>query len=192
MLYCYNSYNILNPTYYMFYASFLHKSSCLENCHRRMELLETMLAWQDDTSACWRTFCGRVPTKSKNTCSTGTTYLRYRRSWTSYAEFGHAFAADDQTFRSIAQWCCKTEYATALFFVYQMPERPTPMAARSNAWSCGCQLAEIVGLNSTWSMDVCFECCVLSGRGLCDRLITHPEEFYRVWCEQRFLRCRTH
>jgi hypothetical protein len=26
------------------------------------------------------------------------------------------------------------------------------------------------------------ECCVLSGRGLCDGLITHPEESYRLWC----------
>jgi hypothetical protein len=24
--------------------------------------------------------------------------------------------------------------------------------------------------------------CVLSGRGLCDGLITHPEESYRLWC----------
>jgi len=31
-------------------------------------------------------------------------------------------------------------------------------------------------------MDVCCECCVLSGRGLCDELITHPEEPYRLWC----------
>jgi hypothetical protein len=30
-------------------------------------------------------------------------------------------------------------------------------------------------------MDVCCECCVLSGRGLCDELITRPEEFYRLW-----------
>ena len=29
---------------------------------------------------------------------------------------------------------------------------------------------------------VCFECCVLSGRGLCDELITRPEESYRLWC----------
>ena len=29
---------------------------------------------------------------------------------------------------------------------------------------------------------VCCECCVLSGRGLCDELITHPEESYRLWC----------
>ena len=29
---------------------------------------------------------------------------------------------------------------------------------------------------------VCCECCVLSGRGLCDELIIRPEEFYRLWC----------
>jgi hypothetical protein len=29
-------------------------------------------------------------------------------------------------------------------------------------------------------MDVCCECCVLSGRGLCDGLITSPEESYRL------------
>jgi len=31
-------------------------------------------------------------------------------------------------------------------------------------------------------MFVCCVCCVLSGRGLCDKLITHPEESYRLWC----------
>jgi hypothetical protein len=30
-------------------------------------------------------------------------------------------------------------------------------------------------------MFVCCECCVLSGRGLCDGLITCPEESYRMW-----------
>jgi len=32
-----------------------------------------------------------------------------------------------------------------------------------------------------WIFDCC-ECCVLSGRGLCDELITRPEESYRLWC----------
>ena len=27
---------------------------------------------------------------------------------------------------------------------------------------------------------VCWVCCMLSGTGLCDRPIPHPEEFYRV------------
>ena len=29
---------------------------------------------------------------------------------------------------------------------------------------------------------VCCECRVLSDRGLCDELITRPEESYRLWC----------
>ena len=33
----------------------------------------------------------------------------------------------------------------------------------------------------TW-MFICCECCVLSGRSLCDEMITRPEEFYRLWC----------
>ena len=37
-------------------------------------------------------------------------------------------------------------------------------------------------------MFVCCECCVLSGRGLCEGLITRPEESYLLWrvvaCDQ--------
>ena len=33
----------------------------------------------------------------------------------------------------------------------------------------------------TW-MFVCCECRVLSGRGLCDELITRPEKSFRPWC----------
>ena len=32
-------------------------------------------------------------------------------------------------------------------------------------------------------ISVCCECCVLSGRGLCDGPTTRPEESYRVWCD---------
>ena len=31
-------------------------------------------------------------------------------------------------------------------------------------------------------MFVCCDCCVLSGRSLCDELITRSEESYRLWC----------
>ena len=31
-------------------------------------------------------------------------------------------------------------------------------------------------------MFFCCECCVLSGRGLCDELIARPEESCRLWC----------
>jgi len=40
-----------------------------------------------------------------------------------------------------------------------------------------------VGSNPTGAwIFVCCECRVLSGRGLCDELITHPEKSYRLWC----------
>ena len=38
-----------------------------------------------------------------------------------------------------------------------------------------------VGRTGAWIF-VCCECRVLSGRGLCDELITRPEESYRLWC----------
>jgi hypothetical protein len=31
-------------------------------------------------------------------------------------------------------------------------------------------------------MFVCCVCCVLSGRGLCDKLISRPKKSYRLWC----------
>jgi len=55
---------------------------------------------------------------------------------------------------------------------------PAPVAAQSKAYVCGRCPAEIVGSNPTGSMDVCRKCCVMSGRGLCEELITRPEESY--------------
>jgi len=57
---------------------------------------------------------------------------------------------------------------------------PIPVAARSKV--CGRSLAGIVGSNPTGGMDICCECYVLSGRGLCVGLITRPEESYWLWC----------
>ena len=59
--------------------------------------------------------------------------------------------------------------------------RRSPASARSKGvglrplvcWDCGIESHRGHG---------CRECCVLSGRGLCDELITHPEESYRLWC----------
>jgi hypothetical protein len=50
------------------------------------------------------------------------------------------------------------------------------------AWVYGRLLTGIAGSNPTGSMDVCLLCCVSSGGGLCDGLITHPEELCRLWC----------
>jgi hypothetical protein len=55
------------------------------------------------------------------------------------------------------------------------------VAAQSKAYVCGRSPAEIVGSNPTGGIDVC-RLWALSGRGLCDELITRPEESYWLLC----------
>jgi len=43
-------------------------------------------------------------------------------------------------------------------------------------WDCGFEFHRRHGCI------VCCDCHVLAGRGLCDELITYPEESYRLWC----------
>ena len=61
---------------------------------------------------------------------------------------------------------------------------PIPVAERSKAWGCSRSLAGIAGSNPAGGLDVfpLWVLCVLSGRDLCDGLITRPEESYRLWC----------
>jgi hypothetical protein len=61
---------------------------------------------------------------------------------------------------------------------------PIPVGARSKTKVCGRSPAEIVGSNPTGNMDVYLLCvlCLWSGRDLCDKLITRPEENYQLWC----------
>ena len=64
---------------------------------------------------------------------------------------------------------------------------PIPVAASSSAF-------RLLGLwvripPGAWVSVLC-ECCVLSGRGLCDGLITSPEESYRVWCVSVMVKSR--
>ena len=47
---------------------------------------------------------------------------------------------------------------------------------------CSHSLAKCVGSNPAGGMDVCVDCRVLSGRGLCDELITRAGESYRLCC----------
>jgi len=57
--------------------------------------------------------------------------------------------------------------------------KPVPVAA----WSKAAHLLRLwVWIPPGAWMAVCCECCVLSGRHLCDELITCPEECYRFWC----------
>jgi len=61
---------------------------------------------------------------------------------------------------------------------------PISVAARSKL--CGSAATRLLGLRvrippGSW-MSVSCECCVSSGRGLCDGPIPRPEESYLVWC----------
>ena len=56
---------------------------------------------------------------------------------------------------------------------------PRGLRRRSTA---ACQLRSWVVIPPGAWVSVCCECCVLSGRGLCDEMITRPEEYDRLWC----------
>ena len=100
----------------------------------------------------------------------------------SYAEFALSYAADEQTFRAIVQW--RSETSTELNFEstkYKKSRSQWPRGLRR-----GSATPRLLGLwvripPGIW-IAVCCECCVLSGRGLCDGPITRPEKSYRVWC----------
>ena len=59
---------------------------------------------------------------------------------------------------------------------------PIPVAERSMPRVCGRSFAENEGSNPAW-ISVSCECCVFSGRALCDEPIPHSEESYRLWCD---------
>ena len=54
-------------------------------------------------------------------------------------------------------------------------------AVRPKAWVCGGLVFRIAGSKPAGhGCFVCCECCVLSGRGLWEELLTRPVESYRV------------
>jgi hypothetical protein len=68
------------------------------------------------------------------------------------------------------------------YFVQLIILTPNSVSTWSKAWVCRRSLAGIVGSNAAGGMVVCCECCVLSGRVICDELIPRPEESYLVRC----------
>jgi len=58
--------------------------------------------------------------------------------------------------------------------------KPIPVAPRTKVWVCCRSLAGMACSNLAGGRDVCL--LLLSRRGLCDEMITRPEESYRVWC----------
>ena len=65
-----------------------------------------------------------------------------------------------------------------IFWAAHTLRSPIPVAAPSREWVYGRSLAGIAGSNPTGGINACYECYVLSGRGLCTGLITRLEESY--------------
>ena len=59
-----------------------------------------------------------------------------------------------------------------------------PMAEQCKAQGCSRSIPGIAGSNNVGGMVVCllWVLHLLAGRGLCNELITRPEESYRLWC----------
>ena len=72
-------------------------------------------------------------------------------------------------------------FVISLFIIHLMTLLPMPVAKRSKAWVCCRSIVGIVGSNSAGAW-MSFSCdfCVLTGRDICDGLITCPEKSYRM------------
>jgi hypothetical protein len=104
---------------------------------------------------------------------------------------GYVWARWEYTYCTCA---CSKHSLLAEVFVFEYlrgcREEGLPTRNPASQWTRGLRRRSVAGrllvlrvriLPVAW-MFVCSECCVLSGRGLCDGLITRPEESYRLWC----------
>jgi len=98
---------------------------------------------------------------------------------------------------SSSQWSLSFSFPTTTLFLPAPNHLPSPglcsslayfflhlqkYAAPSKASVYGLSFAGFAGSNPAAYMDTSFEYCVFLCRGPCVRLITRPEDSYRVWC----------
>jgi hypothetical protein len=108
------------------------------------------------------------------------TVMNHRMLFSQFQSRGHCFSP----IRVCA--ICAGPRVTALGFTLGLPSGIVdftrapcwciPVAARSKMLVCSRSLAGIAGSNPAGAKNVCCECCVLSGTGLCDGLITWSEK----------------
>ena len=83
--------------------------------------------------------------------------------------------------------CCSIEFYLLFYYIYVFCRSQWPRGLRRRSSAARLLRSWFPIPPGSWTC-VCCECCVLSGRGLCDGLITRPEEFYRLWrvvvCDQ--------
>jgi len=86
----------------------------------------------------------------------------------------------------LPEWKKSYMKSLARFWTNEHYLQATLVAPRSKEWVCGLSHSGNVGSNpaGAW-MSVSCECCVLSGRGLCDGPIPRPEEPYGMCARAR-------
>ena len=76
-----------------------------------------------------------------------------------------------------------TVETTVTNIIFYTQDSPIPVSRGLRRRSAAARLLRLwVRIPPRAWMFVCCECCVLSDRGLCDRLIIRTEESHRLWC----------
>jgi hypothetical protein len=99
-----------------------------------------------------------------------------------YDQYNRCVLQENLLLVGISLGICTSCYNNNNNYYYYYCLMPVPVTALSKVYAYGCSPAAIVGSNPTgaWTF-VCCVCCVLSGRGLCEVLITRSDESYRLW-----------
>jgi len=66
-------------------------------------------------------------------------------------------------------------------YIYIYSQSQCPRGLRRSSTAARLLRLWVRILPGAW-MFICCECCMFSGRDLCDELITRPEESYLLWC----------
>ena len=80
-----------------------------------------------------------------------------------------------------SEYCFSTKYHILIHYTTIKSQSQWPLGLRRSSAATRMLRLWVRIPPRAW-MVVCCECCVLSGRGLCNELVTHPEESYRLWC----------
>ena len=110
-------------------------------------------------------------------------------SMTTFLKLSLTFRTSDQPYLRIyvlsqlrCKFCCfhfLHHLIILIMFVYGRSQWPRGLRRRSSA----ARLLRLwVRFPPGAGLSVCCECCVFSGKGLCDELITRPEGSYRLCC----------
>jgi len=107
-----------------------------------------------------------LPLERGGSCVVGRGRSVCLHQWRDGQDMQHVYLEKRNTFTPTRKNSCRSQW-------------PRGLRRRSTA---ACLLRLWVRIPPGAWIFVCCECRVLSGRGLCDELITRPEESYRLWC----------